>query len=84
MGGGSVSDEDLEEAKLEARLLSKLKHQHIIAYFDHFVAVGCVNIVTEFCDGGDLAAAISSQKAKLDVQGESHLATFQGSFTIKF
>eukprot|EP00041_Stephanoeca_diplocostata_P021383 m.497130 g.497130 ORF g.497130 m.497130 type:complete len:645 (+) comp21813_c1_seq4:293-2227(+) len=69
VSGGSVSDDDLEEAKREAQLLSTLAHQHIITFFAQFVTADCVNIVTEFCDGGDLAAAISSQQEKMDHQG---------------
>lgn len=39
-----------------------LQHPHIVRFYDQFVDVNCVNIVTEYCDGGDLSDAIESQK----------------------
>lgn len=40
-----------------------LQHPHIVRFYDQFVDVNCVNIVTEYCDGGDLSEAIEWQKA---------------------
>ena len=58
----AVSEETMSKAQQEARLLSELKHPHIVQFYDQFVDGSCVNIVTEYCDGGDLSAAIDWQK----------------------
>lgn len=51
-----------KKVELEARLLTELKHPHILRAFESFVANGVFNIVTEFCDDGDLSLAIERQR----------------------
>ena len=55
----SISDREM--AKKEATILIRLKHEFIVAYFDHFKdSKGQLAIVMEFCDKGTLADWVAS------------------------
>ena len=43
------------EAINEVNILSKLEHPHIVKYYDSFIDKQYLNIIMEFCEGGDLA-----------------------------
>ena len=43
-----------EEVKLEAKVLSKIKSQYVVKYYDSFEEDGKLNIIMEYCDNGDL------------------------------
>ena len=59
----SVSDEDMAER--EARILTKLKHQFIVAYYDQYKdSKGLLAIVMEYCEGGTLRDYLSSYPDK--------------------
>ena len=59
----SVSDEDMAER--EARILTKLKHQFIVAYYDQYKdSKGLLAIVMEYCEGGTLKDYLSSYPEK--------------------
>ena len=59
----SVSDEDMAER--EARILTKLKHQFIVAYYDQYKdSRGLLAIVMEYCEGGTLNEYLSSYPDK--------------------
>ena len=52
-------------AKKEAMTLSRLKHQYIVAYLDHFKdSKGQLAIVMEYCDLGTLEDWLSSLSVK--------------------
>jgi len=51
-----------EESHKEVGVLRQLSHRHVIAYYDAFIQSGCLYIVMEFADGGDLSSAIRSHK----------------------
>eukprot|EP00421_Protoceratium_reticulatum_P045599 CAMPEP_0168455820 /NCGR_PEP_ID=MMETSP0228-20121227/50954_1 /TAXON_ID=133427 /ORGANISM="Protoceratium reticulatum, Strain CCCM 535 (=CCMP 1889)" /LENGTH=513 /DNA_ID=CAMNT_0008470691 /DNA_START=47 /DNA_END=1585 /DNA_ORIENTATION=+ len=53
-----MPEADQKGAEGEVSLLRRLAHQHIIAYFDHFMVGKVLHIVLEFADGGDLSAAL--------------------------
>jgi serine/threonine protein kinase len=44
------------------RILASLLHDHIIAYRDAFYEKGCLYLVLEFAEGGDLAGEIAVRK----------------------
>jgi NIMA (never in mitosis gene a)-related kinase 1/4/5 len=47
-----------KEAENEARILRKLNHTYIVKYLDSFSEAGFLNIITEYCKGGDLGQYI--------------------------
>eukprot|EP00035_Acanthoeca_spectabilis_P039005 m.58170 g.58170 ORF g.58170 m.58170 type:complete len:737 (+) comp9396_c0_seq1:183-2393(+) len=51
-----------KKVEQEARLLTDLKHVHILRALESFMAGGVFNIVTDFCDDGDLSVAIEKQR----------------------
>lgn len=63
----SMSAEQLEEARREGEILAQLDHPNVVAFYDSFVETddvegNCLNIVMEYCDGGDLDAAIKRRR----------------------
>ena len=44
----------IEEVKNEASILSSLNTNFVVKYYDSFVENNCLNIIMEYCDGGDL------------------------------
>ena len=48
----------------EVSLLADMKHNNIVQYRDSFREGGCVHIVMENCEGGDLFTFIASQKGR--------------------
>eukprot|EP00041_Stephanoeca_diplocostata_P036296 m.1318364 g.1318364 ORF g.1318364 m.1318364 type:complete len:764 (+) comp24841_c0_seq27:188-2479(+) len=50
------------EAKQEVKVLAQMKHPNIVAYVDHFEELGKLYIAMDFCEGGDMAGRIKSQK----------------------
>ena len=43
----------LEKAKLESKILSSVKSPYIVRYYESFEENNFLNIVMEYCDGGD-------------------------------
>lgn len=58
----SMTRRNQESALNEVRILASLLHDHIIAYRDAFYEKGCLYLVLEFAEGGDLAAEIALRK----------------------
>ena len=54
--------QQINDAKLEARILSSVKSNYIVRYFESFEEKNNLNIVMEFCDGGDLSQFITKNK----------------------
>ena len=50
----NLSPSEKEEVKQEANLLSQIKSDFVVKYFDSFEENNCLNIVMEYCEGGDL------------------------------
>ena len=69
-----ASQNDMESAEREAKLLSTLKHPNIVAYIesfrsnDHFL-----NIVMAYCEGGDLYTKLKERKSKQDPLPENQI-----------
>lgn len=68
------SQNDIESAEREAKLLSTLKHPNIVAYNESFLSNdGFLNIVMAYCEGGDLYTKIKEKKAKKELLSESQI-----------
>lgn len=50
-----------DEALNEVKVLSKLEHPNIVKYYDSFIEKQFLNIIMEFCEGGDLSQFLKSQ-----------------------
>ena len=51
-----------KEAKLEANILSSVKSDYIVRYYESFEEKNYLNIVMEYCNGGDLSQYINKNK----------------------
>jgi NIMA (never in mitosis gene a)-related kinase len=49
------------EAINEVTILSKLDHAHIVKYYDSFLEKNFLNIIMEYCSGGDLCVLLKQQ-----------------------
>ncbi|KAJ8614463.1 hypothetical protein CTAYLR_000836 [Chrysophaeum taylorii] len=63
----SMGRDKLEEARQEGEILAQLDHPNVVGFYDSFVDTdpvegNCLNIVMEYCDGGDLDAAIKRRR----------------------
>jgi NIMA (never in mitosis gene a)-related kinase len=55
---------DMEGAEREAKLLSTLKHPNIVAYIESFRSNdNFLNIIMAYCEGGDLYTKLKERKA---------------------
>eukprot|EP01062_Namystynia_karyoxenos_P072642 TRINITY_DN6896_c0_g3_i1.p1 TRINITY_DN6896_c0_g3~~TRINITY_DN6896_c0_g3_i1.p1 ORF type:complete len:589 (+),score=195.87 TRINITY_DN6896_c0_g3_i1:108-1769(+) len=58
-----LPDHELRTAVNEVQVLSLLQHANVVRYIDHFPdSDGFLNIVMEYCPGGDLAQLIDKKK----------------------
>jgi len=58
-----LSPEQINDVKLEAKILSSVKSIYIVRYFDSFEENCYLNIVMEYCNGGDLSQFIEKNKS---------------------
>jgi len=60
----SLSEKEKQNSLNEVRLLASVAHENVIAYKEAFLdeASGCLCIVTEFADGGDLYQKITQHQ----------------------
>ena len=57
-----LSNQQKNEAKLEAKILSSVRSNYIVRYYESFEENNYLNIVMEYCDGGDLGQFINKNK----------------------
>lgn len=57
-----LNSSEIKEVKFEASILSQIKSIYIVKYLDSFEENNNLNIVMEYCDGGDLEQLISDKK----------------------
>ena len=60
---GLVSQQ-INEYKLEASILSSIQSNYVVKYYDSFEEQNNLNIVMEYCDGGDLYQFLEEKKKK--------------------
>ena len=59
-----LTPEEIKDVKLEAKILNTIKSPYVVKYFDSFEEKNFLNIVMEYCDGGDLGKFIEEKKVK--------------------
>ena len=59
-----LSKEEIKDVKLEAKILSAINSIYVVRYFESFEEKNFLNIVMEYCDGGDLGKFIEENKNK--------------------
>ena len=57
-----LTEKEKEEVKQEAFILSSIKSDFVVKYYDSFLDNDNINIVMEYCDGGDLNEFILEKK----------------------
>ena len=57
-----LNPSEIKDVKLEANLLSQIKSTYVVKYLDSFEENNNLNIVMEYCDGGDLEKLINDKK----------------------
>ncbi|XP_062293112.1 serine/threonine-protein kinase Nek1-like, partial [Scomber scombrus] len=64
-GISRIFTEEKQKAQQEVEVLSNLSHPNIVQYKKSFEDKGCLYIVMDYCEGGDLSKKIKSQEGKL-------------------
>ena len=59
-----LTEKQITEYKSEAKLLSSIKSNYVVKYFDSFIENHNLNILMEYCAGGDLFQYIEKNKKK--------------------
>ena len=59
-----LSKEEINDVKLEAKILSSIKSIYVVKYLESFEEKNFLNIVMEYCDGGDLGKFIEENRNK--------------------
>ena len=57
-----LTSQQINDVKLEARILSSVRSPYIVKYYESFEENNYLNIVMEYCDGGDLCEFINKNK----------------------
>ena len=57
-----MNQKEKNDATSEAKILSSIKSNYVVKYYDSFEIDGNLNIVMEFCNGGDLSEFIEEKK----------------------
>ncbi|KAM8939452.1 serine/threonine-protein kinase Nek1 [Pelodytes ibericus] len=65
IGISKMSNKEREESRREVAVLANMKHPNIVQYRESFEESGCLYIVMDYCEGGDLFKRINTQKGVL-------------------
>ncbi|KAG7228793.1 hypothetical protein INR49_008571 [Caranx melampygus] len=65
IGISGMSSKERQESRKEVAVLAKMSHPNIVQYKESFEEGGCLYIVMDYCEGGDLFKKINSQKGVL-------------------
>ncbi|XP_030047421.1 serine/threonine-protein kinase Nek1 isoform X2 [Microcaecilia unicolor] len=60
-----MSKKERQESRKEVAVLANMKHPNIVQYKESFEEGGCLYIVMDYCEGGDLFKRINAQKGVL-------------------
>ena len=66
----NLSEEEIEMAENEAKILSNIKNDHIVKYYDSYKDIDNFNILMEYCEN-DLRKFIDEHKAKKELIEEN-------------
>ena len=58
-----LTSKQKDDVKLEAKILSSVRSIYIVRYYESFEENNYLNIVMEYCDGGDLCEFINKNKS---------------------
>ena len=62
--------DQIEEVQMEATILSKLNSKYVVQYLESFEEKNFLNIIMEYCDGGDLGQLLDKKIKKNEKQFE--------------
>ncbi|XP_028259981.1 serine/threonine-protein kinase Nek1 isoform X2 [Parambassis ranga] len=65
IGISRMSSKERQESRKEVAVLANMSHPNIVQYKESFEEGGCLYIVMDYCEGGDLFKKINSQKGVL-------------------
>ncbi|XP_028977552.2 serine/threonine-protein kinase Nek1 isoform X3 [Esox lucius] len=65
IGISRMSSKERQESRKEVAVLANMSHPNIVQYKESFEECGCLYIVMDYCEGGDLFKKINSQKGVL-------------------
>ncbi|XP_014863381.1 PREDICTED: serine/threonine-protein kinase Nek1 isoform X6 [Poecilia mexicana] len=65
IGISGMSRKERQESRREVAVLANMSHPNIVQYKESFEEGGCLYIVMDYCEGGDLFKKINSQKGVL-------------------
>ncbi|XP_068175055.1 serine/threonine-protein kinase Nek1 isoform X2 [Antennarius striatus] len=60
-----MSSKERQESRKEVSVLANMSHPNVVQYKESFEEGGCLYIVMDYCEGGDLFKKINSQKGIL-------------------
>ncbi|KAM4575305.1 serine/threonine-protein kinase Nek1 isoform 2-T2 [Fundulus diaphanus] len=70
IGISGMSSKERQESRREVAVLANMSHPNIVQYKESFEEGGCLYIVMDYCEGGDLFKKINSQKGVLFPEGQ--------------
>uniref|UniRef100_A0A8C6U0L6 non-specific serine/threonine protein kinase n=1 Tax=Neogobius melanostomus TaxID=47308 RepID=A0A8C6U0L6_9GOBI len=65
-----MSSKERQESRKEVAVLANMSHPNIVQYKESFEEGGCLYIVMDYCEGGDLFKRINSQKGVLFTESQ--------------
>ncbi|XP_076872459.1 serine/threonine-protein kinase Nek1 isoform X2 [Brachyhypopomus gauderio] len=65
IGISRMSNKERQESRKEVAVLANMSHPNIVQYKESFEENGCLYIVMDYCEGGDLFKKINNQKGVL-------------------
>ena len=70
-----LTEKEITEYKSEAKLLSLIKSNYVVKYYDSFIENNNLNILMEYCAGGDLFQYIEKfRKKKNKIKRKNNMA----------
>ncbi|XP_039548899.1 serine/threonine-protein kinase Nek1 isoform X2 [Pimephales promelas] len=65
IGISRMSNKERQESRKEVEVLANMSHPNIVQYKESFEESGCLYIVMDYCEGGDLFKKINNQRGTL-------------------